>query len=209
MFPRTFLLIGIRAAHHHSEGCGVFLGGDFDTLASPNGETVGRGARLGTMEMGRQRQAASPIRVGLGMYWMGLLSDDRVLGGGGCRLDSWGSPPRHLHPHLSGCRSWVSPLESAVLRWVTTSWSPWCTWPGECCPASPHPGSSGQPLADSCGRGGPAEEAPEKAQGSEPGEGVRTLEESPDSSSTSPVSDPTSRKSPLPSLRLCALPSFQ
>lgn len=72
MFPRTFLLIGIRASHHHSEGCGVFLGGIFDTLASQNGETVGRGARLGTTEMGRQRQAASPVRVGLGMYWMGL-----------------------------------------------------------------------------------------------------------------------------------------
>nr|XP_006050474.2 ras-related protein Rab-44 isoform X3 [Bubalus bubalis] len=27
-------------------------------------------------------------------------------------------------------RSWGSPLESAALRWVTTSWSPWCTWPG-------------------------------------------------------------------------------
>lgn len=72
MSPRTFLLNGIRASHHHSEGCGVFLGGVFDTLASQNGETVGRGARLGTMETGRQRQAASPVGVGLGMYWMGL-----------------------------------------------------------------------------------------------------------------------------------------
>ena len=50
----------------------MFLGGVFDTLASQNGETVGRGARLGTMETGRQRQAALPLGVGLGMYWMGL-----------------------------------------------------------------------------------------------------------------------------------------
>ena len=50
----------------------MFLGGVFDTLASQNGETVGRGARLGTMETGKETQAASPLGVGLGMYWMGL-----------------------------------------------------------------------------------------------------------------------------------------
>ena len=167
MSPRTFLLIGIRAFYHHSEGCGVFLGSVFDTLASQNGETVGRGGRLGTMETGGTETGCLACWGWLGDVRDGTLSDGRVFGGGGCRLDFRGSPPRHLYPHLSGCRSWGSPLESAVLRWVTTSWSPWCTWPGECRPPPPHPESSGQPLADSCGRGGSSEEAPEKAQGSE------------------------------------------
>lgn len=116
MSPRTFLQVGTQASHCHTTGYGGFLRGIFDPLASQGGGAVGRGGYHGPHKDGLPH----PLRL--------RDSNDQVFGGGGCHLDSqWSPPPPPWHPCpcLSGYRSWGSPLESAVLPWVTTSWSPW------------------------------------------------------------------------------------
>lgn len=127
MSPRTFLLIGIRAFYHHSEGCGVFLGSVFDTLASQNGETVGRGGRLGTMETGGQRQAALPVGAGLGMYGMGL-----------CLMVGFS---------VAGAAAWTfgGLLHGTCTPIYLAAGAGGLLWRVQCCAGSQHPGARGAP----------------------------------------------------------------
>ena len=74
-------------------------GGIFDTVASQGGGAGGKEPRAGG-------QAASPIEGGLGTPWVGFF-DGQAMGISARMLSGLSRG--------SVCRSWGSPLESAVL----------------------------------------------------------------------------------------------